>query len=309
MFKPVFLSAFATILVGLGAVGANHSFAEEPTATDAPKIDGRELFVREWVPNDSRSHGGDGLGPVFNDTSCVACHNQGGVGGAGPRGKNATIITAFKNAQGRHMVMQRNEGALSRLVGSLFGTNNEKAIGDESPEEKEAKKKEIIRKERERLTKLHPGFRTARSVVLHHFGTDDKYASFRSRLNGAGRFGGFAPAMTHTHGIALDQPAEVELQARAEQATRRALASRQMALLKQEAQMAGAGQFFGPSEVDGFVFLRTERNAIALFGSGKIDSIPEQVIIDTSLPDGVDSISGITRFSVSPTKLMLPDAD
>ena len=41
------------------------------------------------------AHGGDGLGPVFNDSSCVACHNQGGAGGAGPSSKNVDIITAF----------------------------------------------------------------------------------------------------------------------------------------------------------------------------------------------------------------------
>ena len=49
---------------------------------------GRDIFLREWIPGDSRSHGGDGLGPVFNDTSCVACHNQGGAGGGGPASKN-----------------------------------------------------------------------------------------------------------------------------------------------------------------------------------------------------------------------------
>src|SRR5262245_43625639 len=43
---------------------------------------GRALFEREWQPGDSRTHGGDGLGPVYNDSSCVACHNLGGTGGA-----------------------------------------------------------------------------------------------------------------------------------------------------------------------------------------------------------------------------------
>ena len=43
---------------------------------------GYEIFNREWLPDDPRGHGGDGLGPVYNDTSCVACHNAGGSGGA-----------------------------------------------------------------------------------------------------------------------------------------------------------------------------------------------------------------------------------
>src|SRR5262249_17025505 len=55
---------------------------------------GRELFERIWVKDDSRSHGGDGLGPVFNGSSCLACHNLGGSGGAGPIDKNIEIVTA-----------------------------------------------------------------------------------------------------------------------------------------------------------------------------------------------------------------------
>jgi CxxC motif-containing protein (DUF1111 family) len=43
---------------------------------------GEELFVHQWVANDPQAHG-DGLGPVFNATSCAACHFQGGVGGGG----------------------------------------------------------------------------------------------------------------------------------------------------------------------------------------------------------------------------------
>ena len=44
---------------------------------------GRELFEHEWQPNDPLAAEGDGLGPVFNAKSCVKCHFQGGVGGAG----------------------------------------------------------------------------------------------------------------------------------------------------------------------------------------------------------------------------------
>ncbi len=38
---------------------------------------GEALFAKEWLPDDPRGHGGDGLGPVYNDTSCVACHSLG----------------------------------------------------------------------------------------------------------------------------------------------------------------------------------------------------------------------------------------
>jgi CxxC motif-containing protein (DUF1111 family) len=40
------------------------------------------LFEHEWQVHDPIAKG-DGLGPVFNGKSCVACHFQGGVGGGG----------------------------------------------------------------------------------------------------------------------------------------------------------------------------------------------------------------------------------
>src|SRR5690349_19866538 len=69
----------------------------------AAKPDGKELFNREWIAGDPRSHGGDGLGPVFNDTSCVACHNQGGAGGSGPASKNVHILTTANLPQVREL--------------------------------------------------------------------------------------------------------------------------------------------------------------------------------------------------------------
>ena len=52
--------------------------------TPAQLAMGRELFEHKWTENDSLAAGGDGLGPVFNATSCVECHFQGSIGGAGP---------------------------------------------------------------------------------------------------------------------------------------------------------------------------------------------------------------------------------
>src|SRR5262249_51876811 len=54
---------------------------------------GEVLFHHEWTPNDPLSPDGDGLGPVYNATSCVACHNQGGSGGSGSRDSNVTTVT------------------------------------------------------------------------------------------------------------------------------------------------------------------------------------------------------------------------
>src|SRR5678816_1054933 len=54
--------------------------------------DGGEIFERTWVPYDLHTRGGDGLGPLYNDSSCVACHGQGGVGGSGDAEHNALIV-------------------------------------------------------------------------------------------------------------------------------------------------------------------------------------------------------------------------
>ena len=78
--------------------------AREPTtavqANRAAETElGRQLFVRDWLrPEPTGSPlappaRGDGLGPLFNATSCVACHRQGGVGGAGPRENDVEVVS------------------------------------------------------------------------------------------------------------------------------------------------------------------------------------------------------------------------
>ena len=58
-----------------------------PRASAAVKAAGMELFEHEWTAHDPLAKG-DGLGPVFNGRSCVACHFQGGVGGGGANQHN-----------------------------------------------------------------------------------------------------------------------------------------------------------------------------------------------------------------------------
>lgn len=60
-----------------------------PAASATVKEAGLVLFEHDWKPGDSLA-GGDGLGPVFNERSCVACHFQGGVGGGGDVKHNVT---------------------------------------------------------------------------------------------------------------------------------------------------------------------------------------------------------------------------
>jgi CxxC motif-containing protein (DUF1111 family) len=70
--------------------------ATPPVAAAAPRDErtlGEVLFAKEWVPQDPMSHGGNGLGPVYNATSCVACHGLGGPGGAGPDDANVVLLS------------------------------------------------------------------------------------------------------------------------------------------------------------------------------------------------------------------------
>jgi CxxC motif-containing protein (DUF1111 family) len=66
----------------------------------APRVDasvreaGLALFEHEWAPGDPLA-AGDGLGPVYNERSCVACHFQGGVGGGGAAKQNVASFEAL----------------------------------------------------------------------------------------------------------------------------------------------------------------------------------------------------------------------
>lgn len=77
---PVALAVFA---LSASAIAAQPASVEQ----------GRELFTRTWVAWDSRvAEGGDGLGPMYNATSCAACHNQGALGGGGGRERNVRLV-------------------------------------------------------------------------------------------------------------------------------------------------------------------------------------------------------------------------
>jgi CxxC motif-containing protein (DUF1111 family) len=56
---------------------------------------GQKLFERVWQPTHGADAASDGLGPLFNERSCVACHSLGGIGGAGPNAKNVELLTAL----------------------------------------------------------------------------------------------------------------------------------------------------------------------------------------------------------------------
>jgi len=292
--------------------------ADEPAQQRSPavsvatksKIDGAEIFTREWIPGDKRSHGGDGLGPVFNDSSCVACHNQGGTGGAGPASKNVDIVTAFHAPQQQR---QRQTGAIrvpKTLPGivfqSVFGNLDSVATqnqaepdaalqdgsADEAAEQKltpteialaQQKKQNELRKtlmetERKNLAKLHPGFAFANSLVLHKGGTFAGYETWRSQVAGM-RFG-VQPRL----GVDV-QMFEPQIAAVLEEPSSRRPRNAQagnggmvMAQLKQQVQMSRRRGANASSRQGNFVITKSQRNTTALFGAGLIDSIPTEVL-------------------------------
>jgi CxxC motif-containing protein (DUF1111 family) len=69
-----------------------------PRASAEVKARGLSLFEHEWQVHDPIAKG-DGLGPVFNGKSCVACHFQGGVGGGGASQHNVVSFELLPTAE------------------------------------------------------------------------------------------------------------------------------------------------------------------------------------------------------------------
>ena len=67
------------------------------TPSKAAVAAGRDLFTMNFArprtegAGGGLGHNGNGLGPLYNETSCVACHSQAGTGGAGGLEKNVIL--------------------------------------------------------------------------------------------------------------------------------------------------------------------------------------------------------------------------
>jgi len=101
---------------------------------------GKVLFTHVWSPGDPRSRSGDGLGPMFNERSCVACHSQGGIGGGG-----ATNVHVIRVAA------------------------PELPFANFAPPQLD----------HQRAAEVHPLLKFERSVVLHRHSTLDDYEPWR----------------------------------------------------------------------------------------------------------------------------------
>jgi CxxC motif-containing protein (DUF1111 family) len=68
--------------------------AAASVADEGDAVVGRSLFRRLWVPAPTRTDGADGLGPLFNARSCVACHKDAGPSQVHrPGGEHAASIS------------------------------------------------------------------------------------------------------------------------------------------------------------------------------------------------------------------------
>jgi CxxC motif-containing protein (DUF1111 family) len=103
LWGPLCWIVLLTVIVPCGyrATGWLLRHDGQPKADVQASQSGRDLFLHEWTPGDALAAGGDGLGPVFNASSCVACHKQGGVGGSGSLEHNVTVFTHAPNPGAR----------------------------------------------------------------------------------------------------------------------------------------------------------------------------------------------------------------
>jgi CxxC motif-containing protein (DUF1111 family) len=81
------------LLILAGVSPADDAKSEKEPVSAEQIAAGHELFLREWKVDDPLSVAGDGLGPMYNATSCAKCHRLGGIGGAGPNDDNVDLIT------------------------------------------------------------------------------------------------------------------------------------------------------------------------------------------------------------------------
>ncbi len=102
------------LVLEVTAFDANGAYRQTPvTSPIAPTVlnaagAGAQLFAREFSP-------GDGLGPLFNQRSCVACHNEPGAGGFSSVEANFALrVARSTGASGRVEPLGDAHGTVAR---------------------------------------------------------------------------------------------------------------------------------------------------------------------------------------------------
>jgi mono/diheme cytochrome c family protein len=117
------------VLVGAWGAAAEKGWAQGADVGAFAR--GQALFERVWQPERDATVRRDGLGPLFNERSCIACHFLGGIGGAGPNEKNVELLTAaipespgkLASLQGRLKKLHRGFAAGTSIVLHRFATD------------------------------------------------------------------------------------------------------------------------------------------------------------------------------------------
>ena len=135
-----------------------------------------QLFVKVWEPGKRSPTGGDGLGPLYNETSCVACHRLGGIGGGGGNRQNVTLLRP--TARGGSQFERKRQGlhrASSRTCTS--GSTTSPAIvlhrhATSPPEQKRLEEIEFLHERRCARSPVH-----AADIVAEHPGASSARGS------------------------------------------------------------------------------------------------------------------------------------
>jgi CxxC motif-containing protein (DUF1111 family) len=148
--------------------------ATEPGADNDKEVleRGKELFTREWIAGDRRSHAGDGLGPVYNAQSCAACHRLGGIGGAGNNETSVSLVTVFVSEKIRGMLA----GVLPEHPMPPADAPKKIVVGEPGREV------ELEIPSQDELAKIHPILRTQPSFPLHRFGVGPEFAQWKASI-------------------------------------------------------------------------------------------------------------------------------
>lgn len=134
MLREFCCGGCAALLIGVLPVGAQGAEPANPfpeTALGETLFSHNWAIAGDWEGPGELGDGGDGLGPLFNDVSCAACHHLSGPGGAGGNDKNAELLSVESDAP-----VPRNARAA------------------------------FLR----RLRRVHPGFDDSATVVLQKYG-------------------------------------------------------------------------------------------------------------------------------------------
>ena len=176
MRRAILLGIFALCVSAFSA--AREGEAGDRAVRDDSIRRGRSLFEHVWTPKDPRSRAGDGLGPVFNSQSCVSCHDLGGTGGAGTSERNIEIATAIDPSD-------RFQGGYFYAFAMNFGSDGFGYSFSTNPSASSSRRARSSRAiDPNLLATIHPGFKQAPSLILHLFGTDPDYQSWRDKLPG-----------------------------------------------------------------------------------------------------------------------------